>query len=381
VIYLDYNASTPIDPRVLGAMLPVFEADFANASSSHAMGQAAAELVEEARERVGLLAGTRSRSVIFTSGATEAAALAIEGILATSPRRRILVGATEHKAVLEAAARSATLRGTQVDTVKVDRCGRIDLDQVGSLLDDNVALVAIMIANNETGTVNDPAAVADMVHDNGALLLCDATQAAGKIPLRLEAAGVDLALMSAHKMYGPKGVGALVVDRSVQTQLAPLIVGGGQERGLRGGTLNTPGIVGFGHAAALAIKELDHDASDASALIMHLRSKLEASLSGITLNGDVDARLPNTANLRFEGADADAVMVAMPGVAVSSGSACQSAVPGPSHVLAAMGLSADAASESIRFSVGRPTTGTEVDAAVEQIIHAVGRIRALSDQN
>jgi cysteine desulfurase len=344
------------------------------------MGQAAGELVEEARERVALLAGMRPRNVIFTSGATEAAALAIEGVLATSTRRRVLVGSTEHKAVLEAVARSATLRGTQIDAINVDRCGRIDVEQVASLLDDDVALVAIMIANNETGTVFDPAAVADLVHERGALLLCDATQAAGKIPLHLEAAGVDLALLSAHKVYGPKGVGALLAERSVQAQLTPLIAGGGQERGLRGGTLNTPGIAGFGHAAALATKELDHDATHVSELIAQLRSRLEASLPATTLNGDEEARLPNTANLRFGGADADAVMVAMPGVAVSSGSACQSAVPGPSHVLAAMGLSSAAASESIRFSVGRPTTGVEIDTAVEQIINAVGRVRALSDR-
>jgi cysteine desulfurase len=379
VIYLDYNASTPVDPRVLEAMLPVFEREFANASSSHAMGQAAAELVEEARERVGLLAGMRPRNVIFTSGATEAAALAIEGILATSARRRVLVGSTEHKAVLEAVARSAALRGTEIDTINVDRYGRIDVDQVSSLLNDDVSLVAIMIANNETGTVFDPSAVADLVHERGALLLCDATQAAGKIPLHLEAAGVDLALMSAHKVYGPKGVGALLAERSVQAQLSPLISGGGQEHGLRGGTLNTPGIVGFGHAAALATKELDHDAAHVSELIAQLRLRLEANLSGMSLNGDEEARLPNTANLRFNGADADAIMVAMPGVAVSSGSACQSAVPGPSHVLAAMGLGSDAASESIRFSVGRPTTGAEIDSAVGQIINAVSRVRALSD--
>jgi cysteine desulfurase len=380
VIYLDYNASTPVDSRVLEAMLPVFEADFANASSGHPMGQSAAELVEEARERVALLAGTRARSVIFTSGATEAAAMAIEGIFATSTRDRVLVGATEHKAVLEAATRSAALRGTHVDMINVDRSGRIDIDHLSSLLDNDVALVAIMLANNETGTVFDPATVVDVVHERGALLLCDATQGAGKIPLHLESSGVDLALMSAHKVYGPKGVGALVVERSVQAQLTPLIAGGGQERGLRGGTLNTPGVVGFGHAAALAVKELDQDAGHASELIVQLRARLETGLSGVALNGDEDARLANTANLHFDGADADALMVAMPGVAVSSGSACQSAVPGPSHVLAAMGLGSDAASESIRFSIGRPTTAMEIDTAAEQVINAVGRVRALSDR-
>jgi cysteine desulfurase len=379
MIYLDYNASTPVDPRVLATMLPTFTEQFANPSSvQHSAGQVAAQLTDEARSRVAGLVGVADRSVIFTSGATEAASLALQGFQPADDRRnRVLVAVTEHKAVLAAAETAATSSGGRVDTITVDRHGAVDLDHLADLLGDDVAVVAVMAANNETGTLCRLRPVADLVHEAGALLLSDVTQSASKVPLDLTADEVDLAVLSAHKMYGPKGVGALVADRRVQRRLVPLQAGGGQERGLRGGTLNTPAIVGFGVAADIAAKELDADANRLRSLTSLLHDRLVEGVGAVEVNGHPTARLPNTLNVRFVGADAEAVMVNAPMVAVSSGSACQSAVSAPSHVLVAMGVSQEAASESVRFSVGRPTTDDEVVVAVDQVAAAVERVRAL----
>lgn len=379
MIYLDYNATTPVDRRALSAMLPVFIDHFGNPSSvQHAAGQEGAQLVEEARHRVAELVGASTTAVLFTSGATEAANLAIRGVLGGDPRRsRVLVGATEHKAVLSAAESGAEAVGGRVDLVRVDRQGRPDLDHLTNLLGDDVALVAVMAANNETGTMCALQAVSEIAHEAGALLLSDVTQAAAKVPVDLTSDGVDLAVLSGHKMYGPKGVGALVADRQVQRRLIPLQAGGGQERGLRGGTLNTPGIVGFGAAAEIAVAELESDAGRLRDLTSLLRESLDAQLDEIELSGHPTDRLPNTLNIRFVGADAEAVMVNAPEVAVSSGSACQSAVPAPSHVLVAMGLGQEAAGESVRFSLGRPTTKDEVLVAADHVAAAVERVRAL----
>jgi cysteine desulfurase len=353
MIYLDYNATTPVDRRVMSLMLPVFTDQFGNPSSvQHAVGQEGAELVEAARHRVAELVGVASAAVLFTSGATEAANLAIRGALGGAERRtRVLVSATEHKAVLSAAELAAASVGGRVDIVRVDRRGLPDLDHLTDILGDDVALVAVMAANNETGTTCSLAAISEIAHEAGALVMSDITQAAAKVPVGLTDEAVDLAVLSAHKMYGPKGVGALVADRQVQRRLMPVQAGGGQERGLRGGTLNTPGIVGFGAAAEIAVAELEVDARRLRDLTSLLRECLDAQLDDIELNGHSTDRLPNTLNVRFVGADAEAVMVNAPEVAVSSGSACQSAVPAPSHVLVAMGLGLEPASESVRFSL------------------------------
>ncbi len=380
MIYFDYNATTPVDPRVLEAMLPLFSEQFANASSGHGAGRAVARLVEQARGQVASLVGTNRRNVVFTSGATEAANLAIRGVLAGAEpgRRRILVAATEHKAVLAAAAEAARIHGGTVGIVRVLRNGAPDLDHLAASLSKDVVLVAVMAANSETGAVADVRRACGLAHGAGALFLCDVTQAAGKIPVALDAWEIDLAVLSAHKIYGPKGVGALVARRRLQNRLTPLIVGGGQERGLRSGTTNSAGIVGFGRAAAIAAAELTTDADRLRRLTALLQHLLTEQLDAVELNGPAVARLPNTVNLRFAGADADAVMTSMPEVAVSAGSACKGSSSEPSHVLTAMGLGSTAASESLRFSLGRPSTEDEVHAAVGHVITAVGHVRALA---
>jgi cysteine desulfurase len=379
MIYLDHNATTPVDPRVIDAMLPVFGEQFANPSSAHRAGRAVAGLVEHAREQVAALVGVRRREVVFTSGATEAANLAVRGLLAgrdTSPRR-VLVASTEHSAVLSAAASAVVTGPSAVELVRVHPDGTIDLDHLASLLAPDVALVAVMHANNETGVINDVHPIARLVHAVGAAFLCDVTQSAGKVPVRLADWEVDLALLSAHKIYGPKGVGALVARSGLPARLVPQMAGGGQERGLRSGTVNSPGVVGFGRAASIGLEEGAADAMHARRLVGRLEGELATRIRGIERNGRATERLPNTTNLWFPGAEADAVMTALPQVAVSSGSACHAAQAEPSRVLMAMGLSPERALESLRFSVGRTTTEHEVLVAADLVAKAVEHVRRL----
>lgn len=389
MIYLDYNATTPVDPRVLDAMLPVFAGEFGNPASKHAAGQAAAELVEQARHEVAGLAGTSRRDVVFTGGATESANLAIRGAMAAAGpgRRRILIGATEHKAVIVTASAAAAACSGTVQQVRVDRDGRLDLDHLRWLLAGDVALVAVMAANNETGTINNVRPVAELAHGEGALFFCDIAQAAGKIPVALDDWGIDLAAWSAHKIYGPKGVGAFAASPAVRGRLTPLITGGGQERGLRGGTLNVPGIVGFGRASRLAAAEMPEESERHRSLVRLLQDLLTGadghssagpSAAGAEVNGAGAPRLPNTVSISFAGAEADAVLACLPDVMVSPGAACGSGDPAPSHVLLAMGLGADAALRTLRFSVGRPTTEAEVRAAAARVADAVTRVRSLA---
>jgi len=385
-IYLDHNATTPLDPRVLEAMLPLFREDYANPSSPHVAGRAVAELVDAARAEVAVLLGApigaQGYDVVFTSGATEAANLAVRGVLAgsvlTPGRTQVLVGATEHRAVLEA-GRVATAHGRGVLLpIAARRDGRLDLGHLRSLLDGDTALVAVMAANNETGALTDVAKVAELAHRAGALVVCDVTQAAGKIDVALADWGVDLAVASAHKLGGPKGVGAMVVRRELLPQLTPLVVGGGQERGLRPGTLNTPGIVGFGRAAALAGAERATWTPRAARLSRLLHRLLTQRLDGVHLNGPDRGRLPNTLNLRFAGAPADALLTCVPEVAMSPGSACHGAGHGePSHVLTAMGLDRTTALESLRFSLGPRTTEAEIRAAAALVADGVEHVRGL----
>lgn len=381
MIYLDHNATTPVDPRVVEAMLPVFTDSFANPSSAHQAGRAVADLVEAARADVAELVGAPGYRVVFTSGATEAANLAVRGVLSgpvlTPGRSRVLVGATEHKAVIEA-ARAATAGGRGVlATIAVRRDGSIDLDHLRSLLDGDVAMVAVMAANNETGTINDIRMITRLAHAAGALVLSDVTQAVGKVRMALGDWNVDLAVLSGHKIYGPKGVGAVVARREVLARLAPLLVGGGQERGLRAGTLNTPGIVGFGTAARVAVAMQAAEARRTARLTKVLHERLVARLDAVTLNGPDRSRLPNTLNLRFAGAPADAVMTCVPEVAMSAGSACHAGSDEPSHVLMAMGLGRTAAMESLRFSVGRTTTEADVRRAADLVAAGVEHVRGL----
>jgi cysteine desulfurase len=385
-IYLDHNASAPLDPRVLAAMLPVLRDAYANPSSPHQAGRAVAALVDAARtevaELLGAPTGAQGYDVVFTSGATEAANLAIRGVLAgpalTPGRSQVLVGASEHRAVLEA-ARAATSRGRgMMLTVGVRSDGRLDTDHLRALLDSDTALVAVMAANNETGALTDVRSVAKLAHRAGALVFSDVTQAAGKVEVELADWGVDLAVVSAHKLGGPKGVGAMLVRHGLLPQLAPLAVGGGQERGLRPGTLNAPGIVGFGRAAALARAERAEWTPQAARLSRLLHRLLADDLGDVHLNGPVRARLPNTVNLRFAGAPADALLTCVPRVAMSPGAACHGAGDGePSHVLTAMGLDRPAALECMRFSLGPTTTEAEVRTAAALVADGVRHVRGL----
>lgn len=379
MVYLDYNASTPVDQRVLPAVMVANE-EFGNpASTHHGRGQASAELIEEARSKIGGLVGRASQDVVFTSGASEAATIGLIGaMLGAESRPNVVVGATEHKAILAAAELGAKLTGGRARIARVDRFGVIDMDHLQDLLDDSVAIVAVMAANNETGVIAPLAAVSKAAERVGALRFVDITQLAGKGTTAAAQEYADLMVCSSHKIYGPKGAGALIASRHIQRRVVPLFSGGGQERGLRGGTPNTPGIVGFGTAAEIADKEQSSDASRLGRLAADLLSGLTQRIPGVELNTGAAERLSNTLNLRFIGADAELVMASMPGVMVSAGSACQSAVPTHSHVLLAMGLGAAEASESLRISLGRPTTSDEISTAVEQIASAVTRVRELT---
>jgi cysteine desulfurase len=316
---------------------------------------------------------------VLTSGASEAAAIGLVGaMLGATDRPNVVVGATEHKAIRAAAELGAKLTGGRVKDARVDRFGVIDLDYLNDLLDDSVAVVAVMAANNETGVIAPCEVVSDAAERVGALRFVDITQLAGKASIVEVQDHADLMVCSSHKIYGPKGAGALIASRHVQRRIAPLFSGGGQERGLRGGTHNTPGIAGFGVAAEIAEKEYASDAARLSRLAADLLSGLTQELRGVELNTGTAERLSNTLNLHFIDADAEAVMASMPEIMVSAGSACQSSVPTQSHVLLAMGMGSKEASESLRISLGRPTTGQEITVAIQQIAFAVTRVRELT---
>ena len=378
MIYLDFNATTPVDAAVFETMVPWFTSAFENPASSHAPGRRANRAVTEAREAVAQLLGCEPSALVFTSGSTEANNLAIKGLLSphTATRcRRLVVTAAEHKSVLETAG--SLPPDTLVDVVPVDHLGRIDLDALRSILAHGPALVSVLAANNEVGTLNPIGEVANLVHSTDSLLHTDATQWVGKVPVDVGDWDVDLLSLSSHKVYGPKGVGALYVRRGLQLQ--PQLHGGGQERGLRGGTLNVPGIVGFGAAAKLAGEVLETERVRMKILRDRLLQSLQAEISNVVVNGDLNDGLPNTLNVRFVGAEADAVLAGLPDVSAATGSACTSAVPTPSHVLLAMGLDSVAADECVRLSLGRTTTTSEIDRAVQLLAGSVDRVRALSE--
>lgn len=363
-IYFDHNATTPLDPRVLDAMLPYLSGPYGNASSVHRYGRAARDAIEAARVQVAALAGAEASEVTFTSGATESNNLALKGLADGVPRAadapRILYGGTEHPAVLEA-AEALRGQGWPVETIAVDRSGVIDWPAFeAQLARGPVRLAALMLANNETGVIHDTARAAALVHARGGLLHVDAVQAAGKLAFDFGSSGADLMSLSAHKLYGPKGVGALLVKSHVG--LATQLHGGGQERGLRGGTENLAAIVGFGAACALAAAEVE----GRIARWTELKARLEAGLRrlpGITIFGDGVARLANTVQFGVEGWEGEALLMALDrkGIAVSSGSACASGTGEPSHVLLAMGWPRDIAFSAIRVSLGLASTEAEID--------------------
>jgi cysteine desulfurase len=377
-VYLDYNSTTPVDERVLNEMLPFFNQSFGNAASkTHAYGWIADESVKHAREQVAELIDAEPGEIVFTSGATEAINLALKGVfeIYRSKGNHMVTVATEHKAILDT-CKHLEKSGAVVTYLPVDKKGKMDLDELNNSITDKTIVVAVMLANNETGVIHPVKEIAEIVHSKGSLFMSDATQACGKIKVSVKNDSVDLLCLSAHKFYGPKGIGALYVRRkNPRVTLAPLIDGGGHENGLRSGTLNVPAIVGFGKACELAIEEMESDAKR----ILSLRDQFENSvcaIENVELNGDTPNRLYNTSNLCFERISSAAFIKELKDLAVATGSACTSAVPEPSHVLKAMHMSDEQANSSIRFSFGKFTTEEEITFAIEKIEGAVKKLRS-----
>jgi cysteine desulfurase len=377
-VYLDNHATTRTDPRVVEAMLPYFTEHYGNASSrSHRYGWTAEEAVEAARESVAALIGAQPREIIFTSGATEANNLAIKGLFASlsSPKRHLVVSSVEHRAVLDPARRLAR-EGHPLTLVEPDSTGRIAPEAVEDAVRAETALVSVMLASNEVGTINPVEAIVGKLEGRGIPLHTDATQAVGKIPVDVEAIGCDLLSLSAHKFHGPKGVGALYVRRGARPiRLAPLFDGGGQERGTRSGTLAVPLIVGMGEAARLGRLEMASDAERIGSLRDRLHAILAFEAAPVVFHGHPTFRLPGSLSVGFPGVDGEGLMLALREVAVSSGSACSSSQPEPSHVLRAMGVPESLARATLRFGLSRFTTAEEVDFAGRYVADVVNRLR------
>jgi cysteine desulfurase len=379
-IYLDNNATTPMDPRVLEAMLPYFSEKFGNAASrNHAFGWNAEEGVDYAREQIAALINCNPKEIIFTSGATEADNLAIKGVfeMYASKGNHIITAVTEHKAVLDSCKHIEKLGG-KVTYLKVDEKGLIDMKELEAAITPQTILISIMYGNNEVGVLQPIKEISALAHKNGVLFMTDATQAVGKIPVDVEADGIDLMAFSGHKMYGPKGVGALYVRRkNPRVKVTAQMDGGGHERGMRSGTLNVPGIVGLGKACELCKNEMESDTQR----ILKLREKLETELLKMEesyLNGSKESRLPHVSNISFKYVEGEGLMMGIKDLAVSSGSACTSASLEPSYVLKAMGMSDDLAHSSLRFGLSRFTTEEEVDYAIAHVKEAVTKLREMS---
>jgi cysteine desulfurase len=378
-VYLDNQATTPCDPRVVTAMLPWFTEKFGNPhSAEHRMGTEAEAAVEEARAAVAALIGAEAREIVLTSGATESNNIAIKGAARFAgahgnPRRKVVTVATEHKCVLESVADLAA-EGFEPVVLPVSRDGLLDPATLAAAVDETTLLVSVMAVNNEIGVVQDLAAIGRIAKAAGALFHTDAAQAAGKIPLDVVALGIDLASISGHKLYGPKGVGALYVRRRPRARLSPLFSGGGQERGLRSGTLPTPLVVGLGEACRIAAAEMAEEAQRLAQLRARLINGLGRAIAGLAGNGSEVARIPGNLNLTFPGATAEALMRALPDLCVSTGSACSSAAVEPSYVLTALGLTPDQASRTLRLGLGRFTSEADVDYAVAALAAAHARL-------
>jgi cysteine desulfurase len=377
-IYLDYSATTPCDPRVVEAMLPYFTENFGNAASrNHVFGWAAEGAVEVAREQLAALIGAETQEITFTSGATESDNLAIKGIfqLYGSKGNHIITTATEHKAVLDTCKHIEKIGG-EVTFLPVKSDGRIDIAELEAAIKPTTILIAIMYANNEIGNLQPVREISAVARKHNVIFFCDAVQAMGKVPVNVNDDGIDLMAFTAHKMYGPKGVGALYVRRkNPRVKIAAQMDGGGHERGMRSGTLNVPGIVGFGKAADIAIKEMQADAER----MMKLRDKLEQSLlklEGASVNGSVEHRLPHVSNMSFHGLRSDELLAGFnKEVAVSSGSACTSASLEPSYVLRALGIGDELSRSCLRFSLGKFTTSEEIDYVIEKVTATVTKLR------
>ena len=377
--YFDHNATTPVERRVLDAMLPCFEAGYGNASSIHSFGQQAAGAVERARRQVASLLAAKPAEIVFTSGGTEADNLAIFGTVRASsrPRKHVITSTIEHPAVLQA-CRRLEREGVEISLVKVGADGVVSPKDVQAALRPETVLISIMHTNNELGTEQPIAAIGAVAREAGVAFHSDGVQSAGKIPARMDELGVDLFSLSAHKIYGPKGAGALYVRKG--TSIEKIQYGGSHERDQRPGTLNVPGIVGLGAAAELAEKNLAEEASRLAALRDRLESGVLEKIEHVAVNGAGSRRAPNTTNLRFDFLEGEAMVIALDlqGIAVSSGAACSSGAVHPSHVLTAIGLSAEQARSSIRFSLGKQNTAGQVDAVLEALPKVVEQLRKLS---
>ncbi len=429
-IFMDYHSTTPLDPRVLEAMTPYFTDDFGNAASrNHEYGWKAEAAVEKARKQIGALIGASDKEIVFTSGATESNNLALKGVVEFYKDKgdHLVTVATEHKAILDTCKRLERQRLDRIDELKIQRLmeltgadvnaddlatleikheldkdvvlgrwieklrvgarvtyltpkkdGLVDLKELEAAITDKTILVSVMLANNEIGVVQPVEEIGKLCRAKGVLFHTDAVQGVGKVPFDVEKAKADLVSLSAHKMYGPKGVGALYVRRKPRVRIAPIIDGGGHERGMRSGTLNVAGIVGFGAAAELAMKEMATEAPRLKALRDRLLAGLQKNLDMLTVNGSMEHRLPGNLNISFAYAEGEALMMGIKSIAVSSGSACTSASLEPSYVLRALGVPEDMAHSSIRFGLGRFTTEEEVDYAIELVTRAVKKLRDMS---
>jgi cysteine desulfurase len=380
-VYMDNHATTPMDPRVLEEMLPYFMEKFGNAASrNHSFGWAAEEGVETARERIAKLVGATTKEIIFTSGATESDNLAIKGVAEMYKEKgnHIITAVTEHKAVLDTCKRLEKY-GFRVTYMPVQKDGLVDLEELKRAMDAKTILVTIMFANNEIGVVQPVAEIGKLCRERGIIFHTDATQAVGKIPVDVNKQNIDVMSISAHKMYGPKGVGALYVRRkNPRVQISAIIDGGGHERGMRSGTLNVPGIVGLGKACAIATEEMPKEACHLAGLRNRLRDRIMGRLDEVYINGSMDHRLPGNLNISFAYVEGESLLMGINDIAVSSGSACTSATLEPSYVLKALGAGDDLAHSSIRFGLGRFNTEAEVDYVADRVVETVTRLRELS---
>ncbi|MBI3247069.1 MAG: IscS subfamily cysteine desulfurase [Deltaproteobacteria bacterium] len=382
-VYMDNHATTPMDPRVLEAMLPYFSEKFGNAASrNHPFGWEAEEAVDKAREQIAALIGAKGKEIIFTSGATESDNLAIKGVVEFYKEKgsHVITCATEHKAVLDT-CKALERQGKAMTTyLPVDRYGMVDPDEVRKAITDQTVLISIMYANNEIGTIQPIKEIGKIAKEKGVLFHCDATQGVGKVPVNVDQDGIDLLSMTGHKIYGPKGCGALYVrSKGPRVRLTPMMDGGGHERGMRSGTLNVPGIVGLGKASEICGQELEHEVAKLMALRARLHEGITKALEDVYLNGHPTQRLPGNLNLSFSYVEGESFLMGLnKDIALSSGSACTSATLEPSYVLKALGVGEELAHTSIRFGLGRFNTEEEVDYVIGRVVEVTQRLRDLS---
>ena len=380
-IYMDYQATTPVDPRVLEVMLPYFGEKFGNAASrNHSFGWDAEKAVDDARRQIALLIHADPKEVIFTSGATESDNLALKGVVEMyrAKGNHIITTVMEHRAILDVAKRLEK-QGVQVTYLPVNKDGTVEPDEVSKAITDKTILISVMLANNEVGTINRVAEIGKIAKARGVLFHCDATQGVGKIPVDVGAMGIDLMSFSAHKIYGPKGIGALYVRRrNPRVRVASLLDGGGHERGMRSGTLPVPLIVGFGKACEICMQEMPEESKRLAGLRDRLQEGLLNQLDEVYLNGHPTMRLPNNLNLSFAYVEGESILMGLREIAVSSGSACTSATLEPSYVIRALGVGSDLAHSSIRFGLGRFNTEEEVDFVIKRVVETIEKLRAMS---